>query len=139
MSLDTAPQPTAGDGVAPGCTPCPSLLLLFLRLPPQCPPTTGARLRRRPARGRPGAAEGRHHRGHQSVEGVRAGLGRHPSPAARAEPEVIGPIETTTGGTPPAPSRSTVRSTVEDEVKAMASARRAAATSSGPGAPATVR
>ena len=60
-------------------------------------------------------------------------------PASRAVPEVTGPMETTTAGTPPGPSRSTARSTVDDEVKAMASARPAAVTWSGSGRPATVR
>ena len=40
-------------------------------------------------------------------------------------PDVTGPIDATTRGTPSAPSRSTVRSTVDDEVKATASAARA--------------
>ena len=38
-------------------------------------------------------------------------------PSRRAVAEVTGPIEATSGGTPPAPTASTKRSTVDDEVK----------------------
>ena len=60
-------------------------------------------------------------------------------PAARTAPDVTGPMEAMTAGTPSTPSRSTVRSTVDDEVKATASATRARSEAPGSTSPATVR
>ena len=52
---------------------------------------------------------------------------------------MTGPMEAMTGGTPAAPRSSTVRSTVDDEVKATASAARASSTATGSTTPAAVR
>ncbi len=60
-------------------------------------------------------------------------------PWVLTDADVTGPMETTTGGTAPIPRRSTVRSTVDDDVNATASAARAATTDLGSGSPATVR
>src|SRR4051794_2309044 len=60
-------------------------------------------------------------------------------PAASAASAVMGPMQTTSGGTESRPAASTNRVTVDADVKVMASARAAAAIASGVGTAGTVR
>ena len=70
---------------------------------------------------------------------MRVRLGRHVQAVGGDRRSVTGPMATTTDGTAPAPAARTKPSTVEPDVKAMASAVAAACTTSGGGVTGTVR